>query len=244
MANTVLITGASRGIGRAAALRFAAEGYNVGINYYRSREAACSLVREIAAMGGNAEALPADVSDPAQVKDMLLRVRSSLGRVNVLVNNAGTAFFGLLTETSDAEWARILNTNLSGAFYCARGVLPDMIDSQRGCIINVASMWGQTGASCEVAYSASKAALIGFTKALAKEVGPSGIRVNCVSPGVINTDMNASLSPADLAALKEDTPLCRIGVPADAAEAIFFLASDAATFITGQTLGVNGGFVI
>ena len=162
----------------------------------------------------------------------------------MLINNAGIAESALFTDVTDEMWKRMLDTNLSGAFYASRAVLPNMISKKRGVILNVSSMWGQVGASCEVHYSAAKAGLIGMTKALAKEVGPSGIRVNCVSPGVIDTDMNANLSDSDIEALKNETPLERIGNATDIAEALLFLASDKASFITGQDIGVNGGLII
>lgn len=239
MRKSILITGASRGIGRAAALAFAREGYLVGINYLRSMEAAQSLLQEIVALGGDARLLQADVADPAQVQAMV----QAFGRVDVLINNAGIACYKLFTDTTPADWRCVFAVNVEGAYNCSHAVCPQMIGRQAGCILNLSSIWGQTGGACEVAYSASKAAIIGFTKALAKELGPSNIRVNCVAPGVIETDMNANLSPADLAALAAETPLCRIGKPEEVAASLLFLASDAASFITGQILGVNGGFV-
>lgn len=235
---TVLITGASRGIGAAAARAFAGQGDRVFINYLASRETAEALAQET---GGTA--VRADVSDPGQTAEMLEQIRVLAGGVDVLVNNAGFAQFSMFDALTDAQWHRMLDVTLSGAFYCIRGVLPRMIHQKRGCIINVSSMWGITGAACEVAYSTAKAGLIGMTKALAKEVGPSGIHVNCVAPGVVDTDMNASLTPEDLSALKEETPLGRIGTPEDIARTILFLAAPD-SFLTGQVISPNGGLVI
>lgn len=230
----VLITGASRGIGAAAAREFAKRGDYVIINYSKSKEAAESLAAEL---GG--EALYADVSNSASVAAMF----EAAGEVDILINNAGVASFSLFDETSDEEWNRVIGVNLSGAFYCTRAVLPQMICRKSGAIVNVSSMWGLVGASCEAPYSAAKAGLIGLTKALAKEVGPSGIRVNCVAPGAVDTDMNAGLDDAALAELCADTPLGRLGRPEEIAAAIVFLAKDGG-FITGQTLSPNGGLVI
>ena len=242
--STVLITGASRGIGAQCALTFAREGYDVALNYCRSEEKALALVREIEALDVRACAVQADVADSMQVKRMFETVRAELGTVDVLVNNAGVAHVGLLTDMTDDEWRRVIDTDLSGTFYCCREALSDMIRAHSGVIVNIASMWGEVGASCEAAYSAAKAGVIGLTKALAKEVGPSGVRVNAVSPGVVMTDMMAGFSDEDVAALKEETPLIQLGMPEDIADAVIFLASDKARFITGQVLSVNGGMVI
>lgn len=238
----MLVTGATGGIGKAVALAFAERGYGVGVHCCHRAEEAQSLARAIRERGGNAFAYQADVADEAQVAAMFAAARRDLGFVEVLVNNAGIAWKGLLTDMSLAEWERVFAVNCTGAFLCCRAALPAMIREKRGAIVNISSMWGQQGASCEAAYSASKAALIGLTQALAQEEGPSGIRVNCVAPGVIDTPMNAGLSPADLAALREETPLQRTGAPEEVARAVLFLAEQ--EFITGQTLGVNGGFVI
>ena len=242
--STVLITGASRGIGAACALAFAKAGCDVAVNYCRSEEKANALVRELKAHGARAFAVRADVADSEQVKRMFDAVRAELGTVDVLVNSAGIAHTGLLTDMTDGEWQRLIDTDLSGTFYCCREALKDMICAHSGAIINIASMWGEVGASCEAAYSAAKAGVIGLTKALAKEVGPSGIRVNAVSPGVIMTDMMAGYTESDIAALKDETPLNALGTPEDVADAVLFLSSDKAKFITGQVLSVNGGFVI
>lgn len=175
---------------------------------------------------------------------MVSDIEKSLGSVGVLVNNAGIAEQALFSDISEEMWDRMFAVNVKGAYNCAQAVLPSMIHEKRGRIVNISSMWGISGASCEVHYSASKAAVIGFTRALAKELGPSGITVNCIAPGVIATEMNGRLSPETMAELKENTPLNRIGVPEDIAEAILFLASDRAAFITGQTLSVDGGFIL
>ena len=242
--STVLITGASRGIGAQCALTFAKAGCDVALNYCRSEEKALALIKEIQTLGVRACAVQADVADSTQVKQMFDTVRAELGAIDVLVNNAGIAHVGLLTDMTDDEWRRLIDTDLSGTFYCCREALPDMIRAHSGAIVNIASMWGEVGASCEAAYSAAKAGVIGLTKALAKEVGPSGVRVNAVSPGVVMTDMMAGFSDEDVAALKDETPLMLLGTPEDIAEAVLFLASEKARFITGQVLSVNGGLVI
>ena len=242
--STVLITGASRGIGAQCALLFAQKGYDVAVNYNRSTEQADDLVKELRSCGVRAIAVQADVSDSIQVSQMFQTVKAELGEVEILVNNAGVAHVGLLTDMTNSEWDKLISTDLSAVFYTCKAALPDMIRAHRGAIVNIASMWGEVGASCEAAYSAAKAGVIGLTKALAKEVGPSGIRVNAVSPGVVMTDMMQGFSDEDIAALKDETPLNALGTPEDIAEAVLFLASEKARFITGQVLSVNGGMVI
>ena len=242
--DTVLITGAATGIGRATALSFAADGYNVAVHYNKSEQAALSLCADIAQQGGRAMAVHADISDVAQVKTMIQRVNEVFGHIDILVNNAGIAQSKLFTELTADDWNAMLDVNVKGVFHCCQSVLPDMISRKKGCIINVSSIWGLVGASIEVHYSAAKAAVIGLTKALAKELGPSGIRVNAVAPGVIETDMIAELDRQTREALKEDTPLCRIGTAEDVAQTIRFLASEGAGFVTGQVISPNGGFVI
>lgn len=241
---TVFITGASRGIGRAAALLFAGQGYLTAVNYNRSEAEALSLIDKIRSFGGHAVAIQGDVSDFTRCAEMIKKAEDAFGPVDTLINNAGISCDKLFTDTSPEDWSRTFAVNVGGAYNCCRAVLPGMISRKRGSIVNVSSMWGVTGGSCEVAYSASKAAVIGLTKALAKELGPSGIRVNCVAPGVVDTEMNASLGEAVLDGLAEETPLGRIGRPEEIATAIFFLAGEEASFITGQVLGVNGGFLI
>ena len=241
---TVLITGASRGIGAACARAFAKAGFDTAINYLNSADKAQELEEELRALGVNTMCVRADVSDGREVAEMFARVRDTLGDPDILVNNAGISASGLLTDMSDTEWERLISTNLSSVFYCCKAALPAMIRAHSGVIINIASMWGEVGASCEAAYSAAKAGVIGLTKALAKEVGPSGIRVNAVSPGVVMTDMMAEYSADDIAVLKEETPLNALGTPEDIADAVLYLASDKARFITGEVLSVNGGMVI
>lgn len=244
MGPVVFITGASRGIGRACAKRFAKEGWQVAIHYNRSREAALSLAEELRQQGCNAWAFQADVADGAALRRAIEEARNTLGPIDALVNNAGIARQQLFSDVSEADWDEMFAVTVKSCYHSCQAVLPDMLRRQGGSIVNVSSMWGQVGASCEVPYSAAKAAVIGFTKALAQELGPSGIRVNCVAPGVVNTDMNAPLGPDTLEELRQETPLERIGQPEDIAAAIYFLASEEARFITGQVLAPNGGFVI
>lgn len=240
---SVLITGASRGIGRAAAFAFARAAWFVGVNYCQREKEAREVVEAIGDIGGMACALQGDVRSPADCAAMVKALEGRFGPLDALVNNAGISLPGLFTEVADEQWQRTLDVNLTGARNMAAAVLPGMISRKKGAIVNVSSMWGCCGASCEVPYSAAKAGLIGFTKALARELGPSNIRVNCVAPGVIQTDMNAGLSQEDLAALADATPLCRIGQPDEVAQAILFLAGPQSSFITAQVLGVDGGYV-
>ncbi len=244
MKKVALVTGASRGIGRAIARRLAADGYAVAVHYHSHPEEAQVLCEEISRDGGQAACFFADVAVEEQVTAMLEAVTARLGEITLLVNNAGIAGQKLFTDLTTEEWHRMMAVHVDGAFYTCRGVLPGMIRRHSGCIINLSSMWGQTGGSCEVHYSVAKAALIGLTKALAKEVGPSGIRVNCVAPGVIRTAMLDELDEDTLQELAEETPLCRLGTPEDVARAVAFLASEQADFITGQILAPNGGYVI
>ena len=238
----VFVTGASRGIGRAAALALARDGFAVGVGYHASREAAdevCALVRSF---GGDAEAFPIDVTDSASVSAAVAAAEARFGFLDGLVLSAGVADQRLLQDVDDETYAKIMETNLGGVFRTVRAALPGMIRRKAGSIVLVSSMWGQVGGSCEVVYSAAKAGVIGFCRALAKEVAPSGIRVNCVSPGVILTDMTKPLGEETLAALAGETPLGRNGTPEDVAGAIRFLLSPDAAFITGQVLPVNGGW--
>lgn len=244
MNKTVLVTGGSRGIGAAIAVLFAQRGFRTAINYRAGRQRAEQLAQQLREEGYSAAAFGADVSDRAQVDRMFAAVGDAFGGVDILVNNAGIAQQKLFTDISEEEWEKLFAVNVKGAFHCCQAALPHMIHRKRGKIINISSIWGLTGASCEVHYSASKAALIGMTKALAKELGPSGIQVNCVAPGVIDTEMNAALDEATVEALKEETPLGVLGTGWDIAQAVAFLASDNADFITGQTISPNGGIVI
>ena len=239
MNRTVLITGGSRGIGKCAVEMFAKEGYNVAFTYLNSVENAYDL-----ATGYGVFPIQCDVSKRDEVDNAVELTLQKFGKIDILINNAGIDEFCLFTDITDDKWHRMIDTNLSSVFYFSRAVLKDMIKNQSGSIINISSMWGEVGASCEVHYSVSKAGVIGLTKALAKEVGPSNIRVNCVSPGVIDTDMNAHLSKDDMEQLKYDTPLGKIGKCEDVCNLLLFLASDKCSFITGQILGVNGGYII
>ena len=231
MKQKVLITGASRGIGFAMAKRFAEAGYAVYALWHNQKEQLDGIgALDITPVHG-------DVADAASVA----AVRDAVGAVDILVNNAAISRFGLITDLSEAEWDEMMAVNLKSVFLLSRAFLPDMIRRQSGRIINVSSIFGAVGGSCEVAYSAAKAGVIGFTKALAKEVGPSGIQVNCIAPGVIDTSMNARLSAEDLAALRDETPLGRLGTPEDVANLALFLAAD--KFITGEVLHIGGGYL-
>ena len=244
MRRVALITGGSRGIGAACVRLFAERGYAVVFLYRSSGDAAGALVEELRGKGHDAACWRCDVSDGEQVKSTIAEILRLYHRVDVLVNNAGVAHIGLMTDMAEADWNRVFDTNIGGVFHVTQAVLPGMISRRQGSVVNVSSMWGEAGASCEVAYSAAKAAVIGFTKALAREVGPSGVRVNCVSPGLIATDMNAELDEDALRALADETPLGRVGTPEEVAQAALWLAEDGAAFVTGQVLGVSGGLRI
>lgn len=241
---TVWITGASRGIGRACALRFAADGCRIALHYRQYEMAARETAEACRALGAQTALFRGDVADRASVFAIAEKIRQCFGPIEVLVNNAGIAQQKLFTDITESDWRRMIGVNLDGVFFCCQAALPDMIHRKSGRIINISSMWGQVGASCEVHYSAAKAAINGLTQALAKELGPSGITVNAVAPGVINTDMNAALDAQTHAALCEETPLERIGTPDEIARVVHFLAGPGGDFITGQIIGVNGGFVI
>lgn len=235
----VLITGGSRGIGRACVEKFAGEGYTVSFIYNNSESAA----DELAAKTG-AYAIRADVSNPALAKRAMEQAISDMGGIDILINNAGISLIKLFTETTDEEYYNIMNTNLGGTFFVTREVARNMIANHFGRIVNIGSMWGKVGASCEVAYSASKSAIEGFTKALAKELGPSGITVNCIEPGVINTEMNSELDEGTLSELCDETPLGRIGDAKELADFIYMIATENSGFLTGQVIGFDGGFAI
>ncbi len=236
---TVLITGGARGIGAEMVKQFSAAGYRVAFTYKESEGEAAMLSELTGAL-----ALRADSRSEKAVVNAVNKTREMYGNIEILINNAAVSSFSLFTDITLDAWRDMFATNVDGAFLYTREVLPEMIRNKSGRIINVSSMWGQVGSSCEVNYSATKAALIGMTKALAKEVGPSGITVNCIAPGLINTDMNRTLSDEDINAICDETPLMRIGECSDVASAALFLAGEGASFITGAVINVNGGLVV
>jgi 3-oxoacyl-[acyl-carrier protein] reductase len=239
-----LITGASGGIGAATAREFARRGWGVAVHYHQGKERAESLAAELSQTGVPVMMVEADVADPAQVQKMVDNVLENFCQLDILVCNAGLSHVGLLSDIDEVQWRHLFAVNVDGVYHCCQAALPHFIHRKCGSIVTVSSMWGQVGASCEVAYSATKGAVIAFTKALAKELGPSHIRVNSVAPGAIDTEMNRHLSAEELAALAEETPLERLGQPEEVAQTIAFLASDEASFLTGQVLSPNGGLVI
>ena len=240
---TVLITGSARGIGAATAALFAESGYNVVINYNTSKAEALTLCDSLRKKGCNVIAVKADVSDADDVDFLFTEAKKAFGGVDVLVNNSGIAQQKLFTDITMQDYDRMFDCNVKSVFNCCQKALPHMIHNKCGRIINISSMWGIVGASCEVHYSASKAAVIGMTKALAREVAPSGITVNCIAPGVIDTPMNKGFDEETLEALKEETPVDRLGTPEEIARAVLFFADGNSGFITGQVLGVDGGFI-
>ena len=244
MEKVALVTGASRGIGRAAAYQLARDGCAVCVNYYERKDKADELVALLRSEGRKAVAVQADVSKRGEVNAMVERCERELGPVTLLVNNAGVAGQALFQDVTDELWERYFGVNLCGARNTIQAVLPHMLHEKSGCIINISSIWGQHGASCEVVYSCTKHALIGLTRSLAMELAPSGIRVNCVAPGVIDTDMVRVLGDDTLRELAAQTPLGRLGTPEDIAAAVSYLASDGASFITGQVLAVDGSFML
>lgn len=241
---TVIVTGGATGIGRAVSSLFAETGYNVVIGYNKSIDAANELQSNLSKQGFSAVIYKCDITNSNDTNGIVEFAVQKFGKVDVLVCNAGIAQQKLFTDITDEDWYNMINTNLTGCFNCCRAASKVMVSKHSGSIVNISSMWGISGASCEVHYSASKAGVIGLTKALAKELAPSNIRVNCVAPGVIKTDMLSSFSDQDLEELKVETPLSRLGTPEDIAKAVYFLSSDDASFITGQVLSVDGGFIL
>lgn len=241
MAKTVWISGASRGIGKSAAIAFAKAGYKIAAGYNNNDAAMQSLMQELSALGAMAIPVKGDISDPFTSAEAAKNICSVFGGIDTLITNAGVAHYSLLECTAYDEWRKIIDTDLTGVYNMIHSALPSL-RARCGCIINVSSVWGIYGGACEAAYSAAKAGVIGLTKALSRELGPAGIRVNCVAPGVIETDMMADFSVEDKQQLINRTPLGRLGTPDDVANAMLFLSSDKAAFITGQILEVGGGF--
>ena len=244
MNKTILITGSSRGIGAETARLFAQNGYNVVINYNSSQNDAQGLLNELVKINSNVIAIKANVATEIEVKNMFLKIKETFGGVDILVNNAGISKIGVITDFTENDWDNMFAINVKGAFFCIKEAIPMMLSKGKGKIINISSMWGISGGSCEVCYSSTKSAIIGLTKALAKELGPSHINVNCIAPGVIATEMNSSLSDEDINILKDETPLMRIGTPLDVAKGIMFLSEDSSDFITGQVISIDGGFIV
>ena len=244
MEKIALVTGSSRGIGRAVAAELARQGWAVCINYRVREDCARSLLEQLTAEGCRAMMVQADVSQRDQVEAMVRRVEETFGPVSLLVNNAGVAGQALFQDISEELWRRYFSVNVDGAFHTIQAVLPRMLHQHAGCIVNISSIWGQRGASCEVTYSCTKAGIIALTRSLAMELAPSGIRVNCVAPGVINTDMVQVLGQETVEELIRETPLGRLGTPEDIAYAVAFFASERAGFITGQVLTADGGFIV
>ncbi len=244
MKEVALVTGSSRGIGRGIALELARAGYAVCVNYVEQQAAAEETAAEIRRLGGEAIVVQADVADGEAVRRMVAETEREFGAVTLLVNNAGLSWQGLFQEMDDALWQRLFDVNVTGARNAIQAVLPQMLARQQGNIVNISSMWGLRGASCEVAYACTKAALVGLTRSLAMELAPSGIRVNAVAPGCIDTDMMAVLGEETRQMLVEETPLGRLGTPEDIARAVRFLASEQASFFTGQILTADGGFTV
>ncbi|MDE6189330.1 MAG: 3-oxoacyl-ACP reductase FabG [Clostridia bacterium] len=239
-----IISGASRGIGKAVALALAKRGYRVIVNYLSSQEQAELLCKQLDSEGASAVAYKADMADPKQICDMVEYVRNAFGSVDLVVANAGVGKNSLLVDHSDEDIRKLIDVNLVGVITLCREAAKVMLEQKYGNIITISSMWGQVGGSCESVYSATKGGIIAFTKALAKELALSGVRVNCVSPGFIDTDINSNLSPEDKKLVIDEIPLSRAGAPEDVAEAIAWLADDKSSYITGQVLGVNGGLII
>ncbi|WP_053955381.1 elongation factor P 5-aminopentanone reductase [Inediibacterium massiliense] len=241
---TVVITGASRGIGKAMTQMFAQKGYNVLMNFNKSEKEATELYDLLKNQGCSVKIFKADVSKRNEVNNMIEFCVQEFGTIDILINNAGISQEKLFTDLTDEDWDTMMNVNLKGVFYCTQKVLQYMIPRKKGKIINISSIWGMIGGSCEVHYSVAKAGIIGLTKALAKELGPSNIQINCIAPGIIQTDMLSPYDENELKALIEETPLMKLGNPSDIASCAYFLASNHSNFITGQIISPNGGFVI
>ena len=237
---TVLITGGSRGIGRSMVYAFANNGYNVILNYLNSIDAANQVASEFP----NVLAYKADIANKKEVEAMVAFAKERFGQIDILINNAGVSCTGLIQDVTQEEWEKVLSINLTGVFNCTQAVLPDMIYRNNGKIINISSVWGMVGASNEVAYSATKAGVIGFTKALAKEVGPSNIKVNCIAPGIIMTDMVSNYTTEEFIEIQNQIPLSKIGSTEDVSNLALFLADEKSDYITGQVISPNGGWVI
>lgn len=241
---TALVTGASRGIGAAIALALAKAGAKVAINYVQEKEKAENIAKQCQSFGARTVILQADIANAHDVERMITQCKAELGPISILVNNAGKAQSTLFLDTSIDLWDQLMNINLKGTYLCTKAALPTMVEAQYGRIINISSVWGIAGGSCEVAYSAAKGGVNALTKALAKELGKTGITVNAVAPGAIATDMLRDLDEDDLKKLSEDTPVGRLGTPQDIANAVLFLASPDSSFMTGQIISPNGGFIV
>ncbi len=239
---TAIVTGGSSGIGKATAVALAREGYAVALLYRANTAGAEQVKAQIEDFGGRVELYKVDVSEATAVNSVVQRIERELGKIEVLVANAGKSLIKQINDTEPEEWNDLFGVNVNGVYNAVRAVIPGMIDRKRGRIITVSSVWGEVGASCESCYSATKAAVIGFTKAIAKELAPSGITVNCVTPGVIDTRMNECFSNEERLAIENEIPMCRFGRPKEVASAILFFASEGASYITGEVLGVNGGY--